>query len=100
MADAPCVRLQAPGKSKVSTQNERTRVLFLSWGIRCFLQLAAGALAPFFVSSAVAVETNLAKVAGVEIGAYNTRARTVTLVSSNGVRATVVPPIGGRIVNY
>jgi hypothetical protein len=55
----------------------------------------------FFANVSVfAVDTNLAKVAGVDIAAYNSWARSVSLISSNGVRAVVVPSIGGRIVNY
>lgn len=48
-----------------------------------------------------AVETNLPPVAGVEIGAYNSWARSLTLISTNAqVRAVVVPSIGGRIVHF
>ena len=38
---------------------------------------------------------------GIEIGAYNSWARTVSLVSTQAnVRAVVVPSIGGRVVSY
>lgn len=66
------------------------------------VNLTAG-LASFALSalSAVAIETNLTAVAGIEIAAYNSWARSVALVSTQAqTRAVVVPSIGGRIVHY
>lgn len=96
-----CRHDQAPEEFQGSSHsNPRLQVLFLWLCIGRLLGPGAFCLILLWGASAFGLETNLASVAGVEIGAYNTWARSVSLVASNGVRATVIPSIGGRIVNY